>query len=73
MRRVNGWLTLFWIAMVPVSYEVGARHRAGDLGQYSHCAGVPDHFRGLGHLDLLLAAEQVVEGEGRLVTFAQNS
>jgi hypothetical protein len=23
MRRVNGWLTLFWIAMIPVSYELG--------------------------------------------------
>jgi hypothetical protein len=23
MRRVNGWLTLFWIAMIPISYELG--------------------------------------------------
>jgi hypothetical protein len=23
MRRLNGWLTLFWIAMIPVSYELG--------------------------------------------------
>jgi hypothetical protein len=23
MRRVNGWLTMFWIAMIPVSYELG--------------------------------------------------
>ena len=23
MRRVNGWLTLFWVAMIPVSYELG--------------------------------------------------
>lgn len=23
MRRVNGWLTVFWIVMVPVSYKVG--------------------------------------------------
>ena len=23
MRRVNGWLTLFWIAMIPVSYAMG--------------------------------------------------
>jgi len=23
MRRVNGWLTVFWIAMIPVSYELG--------------------------------------------------
>jgi uncharacterized membrane protein len=23
MRRVNGYLTMFWIAMIPVSYELG--------------------------------------------------
>ena len=23
MRRVNGWLTLFWIAMIPVALELG--------------------------------------------------
>jgi hypothetical protein len=23
MRRVNGWLTMFWLAMIPVSYELG--------------------------------------------------
>ncbi len=23
MRRVNGWLTIFWIAMIPVSYLLG--------------------------------------------------
>jgi len=22
-RRLNGWLTLFWVAMIPVSYELG--------------------------------------------------
>ena len=23
MRRVNGWLTVFWIAMIPFSYAMG--------------------------------------------------
>ena len=23
MRRVNGWLTMFWLAMIPVSYTMG--------------------------------------------------
>jgi hypothetical protein len=23
MRRVNGWLVFFWVAMIPVSYELG--------------------------------------------------
>lgn len=23
MRRVNGWLTIFWLAMIPISYATG--------------------------------------------------
>jgi hypothetical protein len=23
MRRVNGWLTMFWVAMIPVSFQLG--------------------------------------------------
>jgi hypothetical protein len=23
MRRLNGWLTIFWIAMIPISFELG--------------------------------------------------
>jgi hypothetical protein len=23
MRRVNGWMTIFWIAMIPISYSMG--------------------------------------------------
>jgi hypothetical protein len=23
MRRLNGWLTMLWVAMIPVSYELG--------------------------------------------------
>ena len=23
MRRLNGWLTLCWVAMIPVSFELG--------------------------------------------------
>jgi hypothetical protein len=23
MRRLNGWLTMFWIVMIPVSFELG--------------------------------------------------
>ena len=23
MRRVNGWLAVFWLAMIPISYEFG--------------------------------------------------
>jgi hypothetical protein len=23
MRRVNGWLTVFWVAMIPISYLLG--------------------------------------------------
>jgi hypothetical protein len=23
MRRLNGWLTILWVVMIPVSYELG--------------------------------------------------
>src|SRR5579884_1271214 len=23
MRRVNGWLTIFWVVMIPISYAMG--------------------------------------------------
>jgi hypothetical protein len=23
MRRLNGWLTLFWVAMIPISFQLG--------------------------------------------------
>jgi hypothetical protein len=23
MRRLNGWLTIFWVAMIPISYQLG--------------------------------------------------
>jgi hypothetical protein len=23
MRRVNGWLAIFWLSMIPISYEMG--------------------------------------------------
>src|SRR5690349_24838799 len=23
MRRVNGWMTMFWVAMIPISYAAG--------------------------------------------------
>ncbi len=23
MRRLNGWLTVFWVAMIPVSFQLG--------------------------------------------------
>src|SRR5882757_9621613 len=23
MRRVNGWLTIFWVAMIPIAYSTG--------------------------------------------------
>ena len=23
MRRLNGWLTMFWVAMIPISFQLG--------------------------------------------------
>jgi len=32
MRRVNGWLTLFWIMMIPVSIATGVDQQRGLRG-----------------------------------------
>lgn len=44
MRRVNGWLTMFWIAMIPVSYELGWLHSVTYVSALSLWALVTGHW-----------------------------
>jgi len=41
MRRVNGWLALFWVAMIPISYRSVAeqRHLCVPLSLWALVAG----------------------------------
>lgn len=44
MRRVNGWLTLFWIAMIPVSIALGWIHSVSYISALSLWALVSGHW-----------------------------
>jgi hypothetical protein len=44
MRRVNGWLTLFWVAMIPVSLATGWVHSVTFISALSLWALVSGHW-----------------------------
>jgi hypothetical protein len=44
MRRVNGWLTVFWIVMIPVSIAVGWIHSVAYISALSLWALVSGHW-----------------------------
>src|SRR5690349_25097464 len=44
MRRVNGWLAMFWIAMIPVSYELGWLKSVAYVSALSLWALVSGHW-----------------------------
>jgi hypothetical protein len=44
MRRVNGWLTLFWIAMIPVSIGLGLLSSVTYVAALSEWALVSGHW-----------------------------
>ena len=44
MRRVNGWLAVFWIAMIPVSYELGWLKSVAYVSALSLWALVSGHW-----------------------------
>ena len=44
MRRVNGWLTIFWIIMIPVSFAMGWIHSVAYVSALSLWALVSGHW-----------------------------
>jgi len=46
MRRVNGWLTIFWIVMIPVSIATGWIHSVAYISALSLWALVSGHWSG---------------------------
>lgn len=44
MRRLNGWLTLFWIAMIPLSYSMGWLNSVTYVSALSLWALVSGHW-----------------------------
>jgi hypothetical protein len=46
MRRINGWLTVFWIVMIPVSITLGWIHSVAYVSALSLWALVSSHWSG---------------------------
>jgi hypothetical protein len=46
MRKVNGWLTIFWILMIPVSILTGWIHSVAYISALSLWALVSGHWSG---------------------------
>ncbi len=44
MRRVNGWFTMFWVAMIPISYAVGWLNSVTYVSALSLWALVSGHW-----------------------------
>jgi hypothetical protein len=44
MRRVNGWFTIFWVAMLPISYELGWLNSVTFVSALSLWALVSGHW-----------------------------
>ena len=44
MRRVNGWLTMFWVGMIPVSYALGWLKSVAFVSALSLWALVSGHW-----------------------------
>lgn len=44
MRRLNGWLTIFWVVMIPVSYELGWLKKVAYVSALSLWALVSGHW-----------------------------
>ena len=44
MRRLNGWLTMFWIAMIPVSFVLGWLNSVTYVSALSLWALVSGHW-----------------------------
>src|SRR6195952_2693487 len=44
MRRVNGWLTIFWIAMIPISIALGLLSSVAYVSALSLWALVSGHW-----------------------------
>jgi hypothetical protein len=44
MRRLNGWMTVFWIVMIPVSFELGWLKSVAFVSALSLWALVTGHW-----------------------------
>ena len=63
MRRVNGWFVLFWVAMIPVSYELGWLKSVVYVSALSLWALVSGHWSAWQAARVEVAQQEQVEAE----------
>jgi len=65
MRRVNGWLTILWIAMIPVSIEMGWLRSVAYVSALSLWALVSGHWAAWQAARVEVAQQNQAERERR--------
>ncbi|HEV8603372.1 MAG TPA: hypothetical protein VGQ68_08270 [Gaiellaceae bacterium] len=63
MRRVNGWLTIFWIVMIPISFQAGWLTSVTFVSALSLWALVSGHWSAWQAARVEVAQQQQVEVE----------
>ena len=61
MRRVNGWLTIFWLVMIPVSYTMGWLNSVVYVSALSLWALVSGHWSAWQAARVEVAQQQELE------------
>ena len=68
MRRTNGWLTVFWLVMIPISYELGWLRSVVYVSALSLWALVSGHWAAWQAARVeVVQQEQIEENERRPV------
>ena len=63
MRRVNGWLTIFWVATIPIAYEAGWLTSVTFVSALSLWALVSGHWSAWQAARVEVAQQEQVEAE----------
>lgn len=63
MRRLNGWLTFFWVAMIPTSYALGWLHSVTYVSALSLWALVSGHWSTWQAARVEVAQQEQIEHE----------
>jgi hypothetical protein len=63
MRRVNGWLTIFWIVMIPISYALGWLSSVAFVSALSLWALVSGHWAAWQAARVEVAQEREIKRE----------
>jgi hypothetical protein len=63
MRRVNGWLTIFWVLMIPIAYQAGWLTSVTFVSALSLWALVSGHWSAWQAARVEVAQQEQIETE----------